>query len=167
MQILYLTYLIVGPLFLADLLTGSPPAVIFHQGVFGYFHGEWLPVPTPDVLLFQAMHHILCVMPLMLIISLLMSRRLCEALSQPTGQKIADSPHALSVGLKQTYTLLDVAFGFFLLLVNIKVVYIKSWKLMGCVSIFFSPGFAWSIPLAILLTSAKWNAYITVKHKVE
>lgn len=167
MQILYLTYLIVGPLFLADLLTGSPPAVIFHQGVFGYFHGEWLPVPTPDVLLFQVMHHVFCVMPLMLIISLIMSRRLCEALSQPTGQKTADPPHALSVGLKQTYTLLDVAFGFCLLLVNIKFVYMKSWKLMGSVSILFSPGFAWTIPLAVLLTSAKWNAYITVKHKVE
>lgn len=168
MQILYLTYLIVGPLFLADLLTGSPPAVIFHQGVFGYFHGEWLPVPTPDVLLFQAMHHIFCVMPLMFGISLLMSRRMCEALSQQhSSKKVTDPPDTLSVGLKQSYTVLDVAFGIFLLLINIKFVYIKSWKLMGSVSILFSPGFAWTIPLAVLLTSAKWNAYITVKHKVE
>eukprot|EP00889_Picochlorum_renovo_P007462 jgi/Picre1/34492/NNA_001960.t1 len=49
----YCLYLITGPLYLADLLTGNLPFIVFHHGVIGYIQGDMISVPTPDVLLVQ------------------------------------------------------------------------------------------------------------------
>lgn len=158
---------------MADLLTGSPPAVIFHQGVFGFFHGEWIPVPTPDVLLFQVMHYVFCIIPLIFWISSLISRRVCEAhFPVQDTKKFIDGRKYKSctetvVSLSPTYLRLDVLFYIALTIINVKIVYIKAQSLMGSICLLFSPGFAWTIPLAGLVTLARWNAHIPYRVKAE
>lgn len=159
MQVLYLTYILIGPLYLADVLTGAPPAVIFHQGVFGFFHGQWLAVPTPDVLLFQMMHFIFCLVPLLIWISIVMARRVVQEGRALTPEQLKGT--SIMIPLKPTISIFDAAFFLFILFFNAKFVYKKAYILMGSLSVLISPGFSWSAVLCGLVSLARWNAYIS------
>lgn len=146
----YCLYLITGPLYLADLLTGNLPFIVFHHGVIGYIQGDMISVPTPDVLLVQVMHLLCCIFPMTVFLGLVAGRRYVESSSSTSG------PHQ---GLP--FTSYEITVLLCIVAVNIHVVYIKAIKLMGYISLVVSPGFAWTIPLSVSLCFKRWNVDTT------
>lgn len=141
----YCMYLITGPLYLADLLSGNLPFVVFHHGVIGYIQGDVISVPTPDVLLVQVMHLLCCIFPMTVFLGRVAGRRYIESSSSSSTQETV------------CLTSYEIALVLCIVAVNVRVVYIKAIKLMGYISLLLSPGFAWTIPLAVLLCFKRWN----------
>lgn len=129
----YLVYLVCGPLYVADLLSGHSLFVVFHHGVVGYVNDEWVIVPTPDVLLVQVMHLLLCIGPMLLWLALAIGHR-----QGPGGQ------------YRGRMTVVEILSLGLIVAINTKVVYTKAYILMGYQCLLLSPGFAWTIPLVLL-----------------
>lgn len=149
----YCMYLITGPLYLADLLSGNLPFVVFHHGVIGYIQGDVISVPTPDVLLVQVMHLLCCIFPMTVFLGRVAGRRYIESSSSSSTQETV------------CLTSYEIALVLCIVAVNVRVVYIKAIKLMGYISLLLSPGFAWTIPLAVLLCFKRWNIDTTPRIK--
>ena len=135
-MVIYLLYLVSGPLYIAELLTDNSMFLIFHHGVIGIIKGELVIVPTPDVLLGQVIHLLLCVIPMILWLAAVMSRKLFSTLSQGTRvEKLTRSEMAILALIS---------------LINIMFVYEKAFRLMGVLCLLLSPGFAWTIPICVI-----------------
>jgi hypothetical protein len=134
-MLVYLLYLVCGPLYIAELLTNNSMFLIFHHGVVGIIQGELVIVPTPDVLLGQVIHLLLCVIPMILWLAAVMSRKLLSSLDQNTYVKHLTTSEVVILTL--------------ISLINIKLVYEKAFRLMGVSCLLISPGFAWTIPICV------------------
>ena len=130
----YLVYLVCGPLYVADLLSGHSLFVVFHHGVVGYINNEWVTVPTPDVLLVQVMHLLLCIGPILVWIATVVGCR-----QGSTAKR-----------LNRNLTIPEVVSLLSIIAINTKIVYTKAYILMGYQCLLLSPGFAWTIPLGLL-----------------
>lgn len=130
----YLLYIVLGPLYVADLLSGHSLFVVFHHGVLGYIKGEWVLVPTPDVLLVQVMHLLFCVYPMIIWLAVVVRY---------------DQDYVPSNRWTDQRVILPIQYSLLALIVvfNIKVVYRKAYILMGYQCLLLSPGFAWTIPM--------------------
>lgn len=128
----YLIYLVCGPLYVADLLSGHSLFVVFHHGVIGYINYEWVVVPTPDVLLVQVMHLLVCIGPMLVWIAIVVGQRPVDGQRKPGISSIEGIFLACIIAM------------------NIKVVYIKAYILMGYQCLVVSPGFAWTIPMGLM-----------------
>lgn len=143
------------------MIEGRPVAFVFYFGLLGKFRsdGNWEFVPNPDTLLVSGMHLIFCAVPLTAWVAATIT------VLQPTVESGKTRPTKTEINRSAKFA--SVAALLAITVFNITMMYIKSWNLMGPVSILVSPGFAWSIPMAVGLVVAAMASTRKLSHKRE
>jgi hypothetical protein len=127
-------------------MDGRPVAFVFYFGLLGRFqpNGDWEFIPNPDTLLVSGLHLILCAAP--------MTAWVAATITLMRNTPPDDGKRVRGRGIRSMKILSLVAL-LLIAILNIVVMYIKSWSLIGPLSILVSPGFAWSIPMAVGLVA--------------
>ena len=125
-------------------MDGRPVAFIFYFGLLGRFqpNGYWEFIPNPDTLLVSGLHLILCAAPM----TAWVAATITLMHSPPDDGKPGR-------GAIRGMKILSLVALLLIAALNIVILYIKSWSLIGPLSILVSPGFAWSIPMAVGLVA--------------
>ncbi|CAL8465131.1 g4666 [Coccomyxa elongata] len=149
-QVLYGMYMVVGPWLAARYLTGEVPGLFWAGAVLFRHRGAWRWRGDPDTLRVGIVHYATCVLPLTLWMATVVSswRRL-------------EKPPRWPVTLIQALCL--APFLAFHVLVVYRVCFVSyDWP-----ALLFSPGLAWTMPLAALLLGAHWHSMARqpIKHK--
>lgn len=163
--LLYSTYFVVGPLFLAELMTGTPPALVFHFGCFGKFYGVWQSVATADTLLVAMTQFLMCIIPMTLWVGCVIGRQIL--ISSQMGSRNGAASHGSITHANANRSANGTSSGqpvmpigailsapqacalLVILLLSWRVLYSTAWDLLGGMALALSPGFFWTIPLAV------------------
>lgn len=123
-------------------MDGRPVAFVFYFGLLGRFqpNGYWEFIPNPDTLLVSGLHLIICAIPM-------------TAWVATTITLMHSSPDDGKPWEIRSMKILSLVALLLIAALNIVMLYIKSWSLIGPLSILVSPGFAWSIPMAVGLVA--------------
>jgi hypothetical protein len=139
LQLAYDAYLLVGPLALADSITGAPLMVVFSYGLWGKPHIDdpWTFIPCVDTMYLAFINFIFCVVPATLWVACVLGRR-----------QMAVGGRRQGVTRQQIGAFLVLGWfcGTFL--------YAKAVSFMGLWVVVASPGYAWALPLAALLVAS-------------
>ena len=125
----YVVYVLVGPLYVGELLSQSGPFgfIAFHHGVIGYVEKQWVWVPTADTLLVATMQLVVCLFPM-------------------TAWSWATRGCRSRMGrMAKSVSLLLIVYA------NVRIVWRKLCMLVGWSSLVLSFGVTWAIPVWLLV----------------